>query len=305
MLFRSMSESHLWHSLRQSVTTMVALLALTILVVGAVFSPWLAPTNPFDVASLDLLNASMPPSWMPGGDFKFLLGTDAQGRDMLSAIMFGMRISLIVGLCSVALAMAIGLTLGLTAGYAGGSVDAFIMRFADVQLAFPSILLALLISGIARSTLSSQTYQASALWVVVLAIGLSTWVLFARPVRAACMVEKTKDYVHAARLLGLGRVKILLRHILPNVLGSVLVIATLGLGVSVLIEASLSFLGVGMPPTQPSLGTLVSSGREYIAAGEWWMTLFPALTVAILVLSVNLLGDWLRDALNPRLRLAR
>jgi len=294
-----------WRSFRGSTTTVVAALCLALMVGAALLAPWIAPTDPYDPASLDIMNSSLPPAWTADGDVRFLLGTDVQGRDLLSAMLYGTRVSLMIGGASVLVAMTLGVALGLIAGYAGGAVDAFIMRTADVQLAFPPILVALLLDGVARGLLPSHQHAASAIWVLILSIAVSKWVLFARPVRAACLVERNKEYVQAARLMRIGRLRILFAHILPNVMGPVLVIGTLGLGIAVLIEASLSFLGVGMPPTMPSLGTLVSMGKDYIASGEWWVTVFPGLAIGLLVLSVNLVGDWLRDALNPKLRMAR
>jgi peptide/nickel transport system permease protein len=280
---------------------MAALLTL-LLVGGAVLAPWIAPQNPFDPASLDLLNSLLPPAFEAGGDPQFLLGTDDQGRDVLSAILYGMRISLMVGLASVALAMAIGVTLGLVAGYFGGLADAVIMRVADIQLTFPAILIALLIDGVVAALFRGRGHAESAFAVLVLAIGLSFWVQYARTVRGSTLVERQKEYVLAARLIGLPNWVVMLRHVLPNVLGPVLVIATINLALAIITEATLSFLGVGIPPTSPSLGTLIRIGNDFLFSGEWWITIFPGITLAVLVLAVNLLGDWLRDALNPRLR---
>lgn len=305
MKLKALLDSALVRRFLKAPVAVGAAVLLGVIVICAALAPWIAPVNILDVGNLDVLDASLPPAWAARSDPRFLLGTDSQGRDILSAVLYGTRISLVVGVGSVVLAMAVGVVLGLFAGYAGGAIDGLVMRIADVQLAFPSILIALLVAGVARGLLPSDRYADAAVWVVVLSIGLSTWVHFARPVRAACMVEKGKDYVLAARLLALRPASVLFGHILPNVLGSVLVIATLGLGTAILIEASLSFLGVGMPPTAPSLGTLVSMGKDYIAAGEWWITFFPGMTVAVLVVSVNLVGDFLRDALNPRLRMSR
>ncbi len=232
----------------------------------------------------------------------FLLGTDDQGRDVLSAIMFGARISLLVGLASVAFALVLGVALGLVAGYVGGKVDAFIMRVADVQLSFPAILIALLIDGVARVALPRDAHDQVALFVLVLAIGLSNWVQYARTVRGSTMVEKNKEYVQAARVIGITPLGIMARHLLPNVLGPVLVLATINIATAILTEATLSFLGVGVPPTEPSLGTLIRIGNEFLFSGEWWITIFPGVALVIMVLSINLLGDWLRDALNPKLR---
>jgi peptide/nickel transport system permease protein len=281
----------------------VASAVITLLLVAAAFAaPLIAPHNPFDPASLSINNSLLPPAWSHGGTSQFLLGTDDQGRDVLSTIIYGMRISLSVGFASVLLAIAIGVPLGLMAGYFGGVTDAVIMRVADVQLTFPAILTALLIDGIARGIAGPQAYNDVVFPVLVISIGLSFWVQYARTVRGSVLVEANKEYVLAARLIGLRPAGILLRHILPNVLGPVLVIATINLALAVITEATLSFLGVGVPPTQPSLGTLIRIGNDYLFSGEWWITAFPGITLAVLVLAVNLLGDWLRDALNPKLR---
>jgi len=287
-------------SFRRSPVTMVAT-ALTLICVGAaLFSPWLAPQNPFDAAALDLNAAFKPPAWVEGGERAFLLGTDNQGRDILSTIMHGARISLGVGLASVALALALGVSLGLLSGYLGGRLDAFIMRVADVQLSFPAILIALLIDGVARIVLPS--HDEIAIPVLILSIGLAGWVHYARTVRGSTMVEREKEYVQAARVIGRRPLAIMLSHVLPNVMGPVLVLGTINIGTAIITEATLSFLGVGVPATQPSLGTLIRVGNEFLYSGEWWITVFPGAALVILVLSVNLLGDWLRDALNPKLR---
>jgi peptide/nickel transport system permease protein len=267
-----------------------------------VLSPWVSPQDPFNAAALDLNAAFKPPAWEEGGERGYLLGTDNQGRDILSTILYGARISLGIGFASVLLSVALGVFLGLLAGYFGGRLDAVLMRIADVQLSFPAILIALLIDGVARVALSGQRHEELAIPVLVLSIGLSKWVDYARTVRGSTMVERNKEYVQAARVIGRGALSILLKHVLPNVMGPVLVIATINVGVAIIIEATLSFLGVGVPPTQPSLGTLIRIGNEFLYSGEWWITVFPGVALVILVLSVNLLGDWLRDALNPKLR---
>jgi len=275
--------------------------ALTLICVGAaLFSPWLSPQDPFDAAALDLNAAFKPPAWVEGGERAFLLGTDNQGRDILSTLMHGARISLGVGLASVALALVLGVSLGLLSGYLGGRLDAFIMRVADVQLSFPAILIALLIDGVARIVLPS--HDEIAIPVLILSIGLAGWVHYARTVRGSTMVEREKEYVQAARVIGRRPLAIMLSHVLPNVMGPVLVLATINIATAIITEATLSFLGVGVPATRPSLGTLIRVGNEFLYSGEWWITVFPGAALVILVLSVNLLGDWLRDALNPRLR---
>ena len=282
----------------------VALMSAAVLVVcvgGALFAPWVAPHNPFDLRTLNLADSLAPPAWL-GGHAQYWLGTDDQGRDVLSAILFGARVSLAVGVAAVAFAMLIGVTLGLVAGYAGGRLDAFIMRVADVQLSFPAILIALLIDGVARTALPRDAHADIALVVLVLAIALSNWVQYARTVRGSTMVEKNKEYVQAARVIGIGPLAIMRRHLLPNVLGPVLVLATINVATAIITEATLSFLGVGVPPTQPSLGTLIRVGNDFLFSGEWWITIFPGAALVIIVLAINLLGDWLRDALNPKLR---
>ncbi len=295
-------DSDIIASFLKSKVTMAAAFVVLVLFIGAAFSPWLAPTNPFDPATVFLADSMIPPAWQDGGEARFILGTDDQGRDLYSAILYGMRVSLIVGGLGVALAASIGITLGLLAGYLGGRVDAVIMRVADVQLTFPAILIALLIDGVVRGLFKNASREDTAIYVLVISIGLSFWVQYARTIRGSTLVERNKDYVMAARLVGLPAPLIMLRHVLPNVIGPVLVILTINLGLAVITEATLSFLGVGLPATQPSLGTLISIGNRYLFSGDWWIVAFPGITLAALVLAVNLLGDWLRDALNPRLR---
>ena len=295
-------DSDFIYSFRQSPTAMLAAAVLLLFVLVALLAPWIAPQNPFDPAALELINSRIPPAWLDGGQARFPLGTDGQGRDLLSVLMFGLRISLLVSFCATLFALAVGVTLGLISGYAGGRIDNLIMRLADMQLSFPTILVALLIDGLSRALLPRSVHEQLALWVVVFAIGISTWVQYARTVRGATLVEKTKDYVHAARLIGMGPLRILFKHVLPNVLGPVLVIATLSLGLGILTEATLSFLGLGVPPTSPSLGTLIRIGNEVLFSGEWWVTVMPGACLVILVLAINLLGDWLRDVFNPKLK---
>jgi peptide/nickel transport system permease protein len=296
-------DSDVFYSFRKSPVAVVSLAVVILMTLAAIFAPLIAPYDPFNPASLNLMNGFTPPM-EPNvftGD-QFWLGTDDQGRDVFSTILFGMRISLFVGVAAVMLALTLGVTLGLLAGYLGGWVETIIMRVADVQLTFPAILVAMLIFGIAKGITPPEYRDQVAIWVLILAIGLSDWVQFARVVRGATLVELNKEYVQAARLIGRAPLAIMLRHILPNVLSPVLVIATISLALAIIAEATLSFLGVGAPPTQPSLGTLIRIGQGYLFSGEWWILLFPAGTLLALALSVNLLGDWLRDALNPRLR---
>jgi peptide/nickel transport system permease protein len=300
--FQAIWNNDLAYSFRSSPVA-VAAAALTLLCVGgALFAPWLAPYNPFDAAALDLNSAFAPPAWIAQGAASHPLGTDDQGRDILSTILYGARISLGVGVAAVLFALVLGVALGLAGGYFGGKLDAFIMRIADIQLSFPAILIALLIDGVARVVLPNDRHDEIAIPVLILAIGVSGWVQYARTVRGSTLVEKNKEYVQAARVIGRHPLAIMLRHVLPNVMGPVLVIATIHIATAIITEATLSFLGVGVPPTRPSLGTLIRIGNEFLLSGEWWITVFPGLALITLVLSVNLLGDWLRDALNPKLR---
>ncbi|TCL08374.1 peptide/nickel transport system permease protein [Shimia isoporae] len=296
-------DSDFMYNFRHTPVAVVSFFVVLLLILGAIFAPLIAPYDPFDPSSLDLMNGYTAP--MAPNDFTgdvFWLGTDDQGRDVFSTILFGMRISLFVGFAAVAFAMVLGITLGLIAGYVGGWTETIIMRAADVQLTFPAILVAMLIFGIAKGITPIEHQDTMAIWVLIVAIGLSDWVQFARVVRGATLVEKDKEYVQAARMIGRGKGIIMLRHILPNVLSPVLVIATISLALAIIAEATLSFLGVGAPPTQPSLGTLIRIGQDFLFSGEWWIILFPSITLLALALSVNLLGDWLRDALNPRLQ---
>jgi peptide/nickel transport system permease protein len=300
--FARLLDSDLVYSFTRS-KLVVAAAVMTVLMIGAAFlAPLIAPHDPYDLKSLSLLDANTPPAWIQGGDRRYLLGTDDQGRDILSTILHGTRSSLLIGLASVLLATVLGVALGLWAGYAGGRVDSFLMRIADVQLTFPAILTALLIDGVALAIFKNYRFEGGKFWVLVLSIGLAYWVQYARTVRGVTLVERNKEYVEAARLIGLSPLKIMFQHILPNVLSPVLVIATINLALAIITEATLSFLGVGLPPTEPSLGTMIQVGNRYLFSGSWWMVAFPGLTLALLALAVNLLGDWLRDALNPKLR---
>jgi peptide/nickel transport system permease protein len=295
-------DSDLAYSFRHSPVALVAALVALILVFAAVFAPLIAPHDPMDVASLSLMDSFKPPIGMPDADWSNLLGTDNQGRDVLSAIMYGMRISLMVGLLSVLFAIVVGVAIGLLAGYAGGLIDSVLMRIADVQLTFPSILTALLVDGVITAALPRTMREALQIYVIIFAIGISFWPNFARTVRGSTLVERNKDYVMAARVIGVPSWRIMFSHVLPNVTGPVMVIGTLNLGLAVIAEATLSFLGVGLPPTQPSLGTLIRFGDDFLFSGQWWVSVFPGITLILMVLAINLLGDWLRDALNPRLR---
>lgn len=295
-------DSDIYYSFCRSPVTIVSAVVTAIFFIAAGFAPWLAPHNPFDPATLDLMDGFTPPAWEIDGTSKFLLGTDDQGRDILSTIMYGSRLSLIVGFAAVTFSVVLGVSLGLLAGYLGGWLETIVMRLADVQLAIPAILVALMIDGIARIMVPAHMRDVMAIYVLILAIGVSDWPRYARVTRGSALVERSKEYVSAARVIGIHPILIMLRHVLPNVLGPVLVMATIGLALAIITEATLSFLGVGVPPTMPSLGTLIRIGNNYLFSGEWWITMFPSLALVILVLSVNLLGDWLRDALNPKLR---
>ena len=291
----------LWIDFVHSPLTVFAAAVALLCVCGALFAPWLAPHDPFDLATLDLADSHLPPAWLADGRAGYPLGTDDQGRDILSALLYGARISLMVGLCSVGLSVLIGVTAGLLAGFVGGVVDAALMRLCDVMLSFPPILIALLIDGVGRLVFP-HARDVLAFAVLIFALTFTDWVRYARTVRGSTLVERHKEYVQAARLVGVPRWRLLRRHVLPNVLGPVLVLATIQVGQAIITEATLSFLGVGVPPTHPSLGTLIRIGNDFLYAGEWWITLFPGAALVLIAMSVNLLGDWLRDALNPRLR---
>ncbi len=294
-------DSDVGYSFRTSPMAMVAAAVAFVCLFCALFAGWVAPHNPFDLKTLELSDARLPPAWSAQGTTKYLLGTDDQGRDILSALMYGARISLTVGIISVILSVVIGVALGLLAGFRGGWIDSALMRLCDVMLSFPPILVALLIAGVGRA-LFPNAHDTLAFGVLIVSITLTGWVQYARTVRGTTMVERNKEYVQAARVTGVAPLRIMFRHVLPNVMGPVLVLATIQVATAIITEATLSFLGVGAPPTSPSLGTLIRIGNDYLFSGEWWITVFPGLMLIIIALSVNLLGDWLRDALNPRLR---
>lgn len=294
-------DSDVGYSFRKSPTAIVAAVVALICVIATVFAAWVAPHNPFDLTTLELSDARLPPAWEEGGTRKYLLGTDDQGRDILSALIYGARISLVVGFASVVLSVLIGVTLGLISGFRGGWVDSALMRLCDVMLSFPAILVALLVAGIGRAMFPNAP-ESLAFGVLIASIALTGWVQYARVVRGSTMVERNKEYVQAARVTGVRGSRIMWRHVLPNVLGPVLVLATIQVATAIITEATLSFLGVGAPPTAPSLGTLIRTGNDYLFSGEWWIAVFPGVMLIVIALSVNLLGDWLRDALNPRLR---
>jgi peptide/nickel transport system permease protein len=298
---RRFFDGDVWFSFRTSPVAVGAAVIAAVCIFCAVFADWVAPHNPFDLATLELGDSRLPPAWIEGGSSKYLLGTDDQGRDILSALMYGARISLLVGLASVLVSMIVGVSLGLLSGFVGGKVDAFIMRICDVMLSFPSILIALLVDGVGRA-MFPNAHETLAFGVLIVAISLTGWVQYARTVRGSTLVERNKEYVQAARVIGVSRFRIMRKHVLPNVLGPVFVLATIQVASAIIIEATLSFLGVGVPPTTPSLGTLIRVGNDFLFSGEWWITIFPGAMLVLIALSVNLLGDWLRDALNPRLR---
>ena len=294
-------DSDVGYSFRTSPMAMVAAAIAFACVFCAAFAGLVAPHNPFDLTTLELSDARLPPAWSTGGSTKYLLGTDDQGRDILSALFYGARISLVVGIVSVILSLLIGVGLGLLAGFRGGWIDTVLMRLCDVMLSFPPILVALLIAGVGRA-LFPNAHDTVAFGVLIVSITLTGWVQYARTVRGSTLVERNKEYVQAARVTGVAPLRIMAHHVLPNVMGPVLVLATIQVATAIITEATLSFLGVGAPPTSPSLGTLIRIGNDYLFSGEWWITVFPGVMLVLIALSVNLLGDWLRDALNPRLR---
>lgn len=301
-LRRFTKENELLYLFLNNGVAQIAALVCFLCLAGAAFASFIAPSNPYDIASIDIMDSLVPPTWSEGGDERFMIGTDDQGRDLLSAILYGTRLSLFVGLLSVGFASVLGVSVGLMAGYYGGRFDAIVMRIADVQLSLPAILTALLIDGIARGILPREKHEGLMIIVLAVAIGLSLWVNFARTVRASTFVERNKEYVQASVIMGLHPMRIMLTHILPNIMGPILVLLTIDLAVAVLLEATLSFLGVGVPPNQPSLGTLIRIGTEYMFSGEWWIVIFPSAMLIIMIVSINILGDFFRDALNPRLR---
>jgi peptide/nickel transport system permease protein len=299
---RYVTDHDVFYSFTRSPMTILASFVTVVILFTSVFAPWLTPHDPFNPASLDLMDAFTPPAWLEDGTWKYPLGTDDQGRDILSTIMYGNRISLIVGFFAVLLSMFIGVVLGTVSGYVGGWFDAVIMRLADAQLTVPPILIALLVDGVARTTLPRQLQEDMAIYVLIFSIGIAAWPQYARVTRSGAMVEKNKEYIAAARVIGIHPAKIMLGHIVPNVMGPTLVMATIGVALAIIIEATLSFLGVGVPPTTPSLGTLIRIGNDFLFSGEWWITIFPVTALVVLVLAVNLIGDWLRDTFNPKLR---
>ncbi|MGB8711725.1 MAG: ABC transporter permease [Onishia taeanensis] len=294
-------DSYLLYSFKRDLVAQLSLVLFAVLIFAAVFAPWLAPANPYDLAQIDILASELPPFWIDGADPQYLMGTDAQGRDLLSTILYGARVSLIIGFGAVLMQAAIGVSFGLMAGYLGGRVDAFLMRLADIQLSFSTLMVAIIVGALVKAIFGGATFSEYAVPLLVLIIGLAEWPQYARTVRASVLAERSKEYVDAARVMGLKSRRIMFRHILPNTLSPIFVISTVQVANAIISEAALSFLGLGMPETHPSLGSLIKSGFDYIQSGSWWITLIPGAVLVILVLVINLLGDWLRDVLNPRL----
>ena len=294
--------SDFWYELLNSPVTLASAIVIVLMVIGCSFAPVFAPHTPFDPATISILDNNLPPAWADGGDPRFLFGTDLQGRDVLSAMLYGGRISLLVGIGAVALSVVIGMTVGLLAGYFGGMTDTVLMRVAEIQFAFPPILIALLFNGILKASLPADVFAQAAVPIMILAIGLAGWVQFARIVRASAMVQRNQDYVTACHAIGLPTATIILRHIIPNILGPVLVLAMLQIAVAIVTEATLSFLGLGTPLTEPSLGALIQIGSQYLFSGIWWVVIFPGVMLLVMVVAFNLVADWVRDYLNPRLR---
>jgi len=294
-------QSHFWHSFCIDKVAQISFLVFVGYIVLAFLAPLLAPFDPYDPGSIDIMNSELPPSWQEEGEAAFWLGTDAQGRDLWSTILYGTRVSLMIGICAVMLQAFLGICIGLVAGYVGGKVDSLLMRLADVQLSFSTMMVAIIVLAVFQATFGTQLYQELAMVMLILVIGIAEWPQYARTVRASVLAEKEKEYVDAARVMGLRAPRIMFRHILPNTLSPILVISTVQVANAIISEAALSFLGLGMPVSQPSLGSLISSGFEYIFSGSWWITVIPGLVLIVLVLVMNLLGDWLRDVLNPKL----
>ncbi len=293
--------SHFWHSFKTDRIAQISFFIFFVYLLTALTASFIAPFDPYDPAQIDIMDSEIPPSWQEEGDERFALGTDAQGRDMLSTILHGTRVSLVIGLCAVLLQAFLGIVIGLTAGYLGGRVDSLLMRIADVQLSFSTMMVAIIVLAVFQATFGTELYQELAMVMLILVIGIAEWPQYARTIRASVLAEKKKEYVDAARVMGFGKLRIMFRHILPNTLSPILVISTVQIANAIISEASLSFLGLGMPVSQPSLGSLISSGFEYIFSGAWWITVIPGVVLILLVLVMNLLGDWMRDVLNPKL----
>ena len=294
-------ESDLLYYYSRDKVAIVSSVIFAIFAIMAIFSPWIAPFDPYDLRQLDLLDSELPPIWMPDADPRFLLGTDDQGRDLWSTILYGMRVSLLIGVCAVLLQATIGIVVGLVSGYVGGRVDNLLMRIADVQLSFSTLMVAIIVLAIVKNAFGGDTYSNWAMVILILVIGLSEWPQVARTVRSSVLGEKEKEYVDAAHVMGFGPIRIMFKHILPNCLSPIFVISTVQIANAIITEAALSFLGLGMPVTEPSLGSLISIGKEYLFSGSWWITLIPGIFLVLIVITINLMGDFLRDVFNPRL----
>lgn len=293
--------SNMGYSFRRNPVAVVSLLVFAIIAGMSLIAPLIAPFDPYDPAQIDIMNSEYPPSWIDGADAQFMLGTDDQGRDLWSTILYGTRLSLLIGLCAVALQAFLGISIGLIAGYVGGRLDSILMRLADIQLSFSTLMVAIIFLAVTQAMFGSETFNRYAIYFLIAVIGVAEWPQYARTVRATVLAEKKKEYVDSARVLGFGPARIMVRHILPNSLSPIFVISTVQVANAIISEASLSFLGLGMPPSQPSLGSLISSGFDYIFSGSWWITAIPGVVLVVLVLVINLLGDWMRDVLNPKL----
>ncbi len=294
-------ESNIGYSFRRNPVAVVSLLVFLVIAIAAILSPLIAPFDPYDPAQIDIMNSEYPPIWVSGSDPQFIFGTDDQGRDLWSTILYGTRLSLMIGLCAVLLQAFLGISIGLIAGYIGGRLDSLLMRLADIQLSFSTLMVAIIFLAVTQAMFGSETFNRYAVYFLIAVIGVAEWPQYARTVRATVLAEKKKEYVHSARVLGFGPMRIMVRHILPNSLSPIFVISTVQVANAIISEASLSFLGLGMPPSQPSLGSLISSGFDYIFSGSWWITAIPGIVLVVLVLVINLLGDWMRDVLNPKL----
>ena len=297
----NIKKSAFWYNFSRDKLAVTCSIIIAVLFASAALAPWIAPHTPYDLETLDIMNSTLAPIWQEESDPSFIFGTDSQGRDMLSTILYGMRISLIIGFAAVAFQAVIGITLGLLAGYYGGRIDNFLMRIADVQLSFSTMMVAIIILAIFQKTFGTELYSQLALFILIIVIGIAEWPKFARTIRSSVLAEKKKEYVEASKVMGVPTWRIMFIHILPNCLSPILVIGTVQIAEAIVTEAALSFLGLGMPVDKPSLGSLISSGFEYIFSGAWWITMIPGVVLVVLVLSVNLLGDWLRDYFNPKI----
>ena len=294
-------KSYLLYSFKRDPIAIMSFVVLLVLAIISILAPVIAPYNTYDTATFDIMDAEMPPSWMEGGSEMFLLGTDIQGRDLLSTMIYGLRVSFLIGVGAVLLQAVVGILVGLLSGYLGGKIDAFLMRIADIQFSIPYLIVAIFTAAIFKLAYGVGRYAELAVPLLIIIIGMSEWPKYARTVRASVLGEKNKEYVEAARVIGINRWLIMYRHVLPNTLTPVLVISTIQVAEAIMSEAALSFLGLGMPVTKPSLGSLIQSGFEYIFSGSWWITFFPGGLLVIVILVILLLGDWLRDVLNPKL----